>query len=223
VTALRGMEIKICGLTREEDARSAAEAGADRVGAVLVPGTPREVSPAQAQRLGEAASLPLTLVVADLSVAAMTEVAMRAGAAALQLHGEEEEEAFTALRRRGSWELWKAVRVRSGPEILAAARRWVGVADLLLLDGWHPLQRGGTGTRFPWEALEEARDLWPAGLRLGAAGGLQPANVAEAVTRLLPDLVDVSSGVEVSPGAKDPRALHAFVEAARQARAAVPR
>jgi phosphoribosylanthranilate isomerase len=217
------MEIKICGLTREEDARSAAEAGADRVGAVLVPGTPREVSPAQAQRLGEAASLPLTLVVADLPVAEMADVAMRTGAAALQLHGEEEEEAFAALRRRGSWELWKAVRVRSGPEILAAARRWAGVADLLLLDGWHPLQRGGTGTRFPWEALEEARALWPAGLRLGAAGGLRPANVAEAVTRLLPDLVDVSSGVEVSPGAKDPRALQAFVEAARQARAAVPR
>jgi phosphoribosylanthranilate isomerase len=217
------MEIKICGLTREEDARSAAEAGADRVGAVLVPATPREVSPEQARRLGEAASLPLTLVVADLSVAEMAEVAMQAGAAALQLHGDEGEEAFAALRGRGSWELWKAVRVRTGSEILAAARRWAGVADLLLLDGWHPLQRGGTGTRFPWEALEEARALWPTGLRLGAAGGLRPTNVAEAVTRLLPDLVDVSSGVEASPGEKDPRALQAFVEAARQARAAIPR
>ena len=223
MTAIRGMEIKICGLTREEDARSAAEAGADRVGAVLVPGTPREVCPDQAQRLGEAASLPLTLVVADLSVAEMAEVARTAGAAALQLHGDEEEETFAALRRRGSWELWKAVRVRSGSEILAAARRWAGVADLLLLDGWHPLQRGGTGTLFPWEALEEARSLWPAGLRLGVAGGLHPANVGEAVTRLLPDLVDVSSGVEASPGAKDSLALRAFVEAARHARAAAPR
>jgi phosphoribosylanthranilate isomerase len=223
VTSARGMEIKICGLTREEDARSAGEAGVDRIGAVLVSGTPREVSPAPAQRLGEAASVPLTLVVADLSVAEMAEVARTAGAAALQLHGDEEEAAFAALRRRGPWELWKAVRVRSGPEILAAARRWAGVADLLLLDGWHPLQRGGTGTRFPWEALEEARSLWPVGLRLGIAGGLHPANVAEAVTRLLPDLVDVSSGVEASPGVKDHLALRAFVEAARQARAAAPR
>jgi phosphoribosylanthranilate isomerase len=211
------LEVKICGLTRVEDARAAAEAGADRVGAVLVPGTPRAVTPARAGELGRAAGLPLTLVVAGLAPEAAAAAAREAGARALQLHGGEAEETFAALRDRGDWELWKAARVRSGEEILAAARRWVGVADLLLLDGWHPGQLGGTGTRFPWEALEEARSLWPRGLRLGAAGGLTPRNVAEAVRRLAPDLVDVSSGVEASPGRKDPDALRAFVAAARDA------
>ncbi len=175
------------------------------------------MSPARAGELGRAAGLPLTLVVAELEAEAAASAAREAGARVLQLHGGEGEERFSALRALGDWELWKVVRVRSGDEILAAARRWVGVADLLLLDGWHPAHLGGTGTRFPWEALEEARTLWPRGLRLGAAGGLTPGNVAEAVLRLGPDLVDVSSGVEAAPGRKDLPALRAFITAARGA------
>jgi phosphoribosylanthranilate isomerase len=211
------VEIKICGITREADARLAADAGADRIGAVLVADTPRQVSPEQARRLAVAAGLPLTLVVADGPIEALARAAERAGAAALQLHGRESEQDFGALRALGPWELWKAVRVRTGPEILAAARRWAGLVDLLLLDGWHPRRLGGTGTRFPWEPLEAARREWPTVLPLGVAGGLHPGNVAEAVVRLEPHMVDVSSGVEASPGSKDARALRAFVDAARSA------
>jgi phosphoribosylanthranilate isomerase len=70
---------------------------------------------------------------------------------------------------------------------------------------------------FPWAALEAVRDRWPAGLRLGVAGGLDPGNVAEAIRRLRPDLVDVSTGVEAHPGVKDPEKLRAFLAAARGA------
>jgi len=211
------VEIKICGLTREGDAEGAAQAGADRIGAILVPGTPRQVSATEARGLKRAAGLPLTVVVADLSPARMAEQAERAEAAAIQMHGGESVEDALELRQRGPWELWKAVRVRSQEEIGRAVEGWLGAVDLLLLDGWHPHQLGGTGVSFPWEALEGVRAGWPADLRLGAAGGLSPDNVAEAVRRLRPDLIDVSSGVEFAPGLKDPVALRAFVAQARSA------
>jgi phosphoribosylanthranilate isomerase len=219
--AASGPPVKICGLVRPEDATLAASLGAAWVGVVLVPGTPRARTAEQARALGEAAGLaggvPLAIVVADLDPSAAAEAARTAGARALQLHGEETPETFARLRDMGDWELWKALRVRSGDEILPAAERWKGVADLLLLDGWHPDRRGGTGTAFDWAALESVRELWPSGLRLGVAGGLRPQNVAAAAMRLRPDLVDTSSGVEAAPGRKDPELLHAFLAAARGA------
>jgi uncharacterized protein with PIN domain len=93
--------------------------------------------------------------------------ARRAGARALQLHGDESEETVARLRDLGEWELWKAVRVRSGAEIRPAVRRFRDLVDLLLLDGWHPRLLGGTGRSFPWEALEEVRSGLPGELRLG--------------------------------------------------------
>jgi phosphoribosylanthranilate isomerase len=121
------------------------------------------------------------------------------------------------LRDLGEWELWKAVRVRSGAEIRPAVRRFGDLVDLLLLDGWHPRLLGGTGRSFPWEALEEVRSGLPGELRLGAAGGLDPGNVGEAVRRLRPDLVDVSSGVESGPGVKDAERIRALIAAVREA------
>jgi phosphoribosylanthranilate isomerase len=210
-----GTPAKICGLTRTEDARLAATLGAAWVGVVLVPGTPRARTPAEARVLGDAArgaaGTPLALVVADLPADLAARAAEEAGAGALQLHGSEEPGDLEALRARGPWELWKAVRVRSGAEILPAALRWAGVADLLLLDGWHPRALGGTGAAFDWAALEAVRAAWPRGLRLGVAGGLRADTVGEAVARLRPDLVDVSSGVELRPGVKDPELLGAFL------------
>ncbi len=210
-----GTPAKICGLTRPEDARLAASLGAAWVGVVLVPGTPRARTPGQARALGDAAreeaGTPLALVVADRSADEAARAAEEAGAGALQFHGSETPELLRELRTRGRWELWKAVRVRSGAEILPAAERWAGVADLLLLDGWHPRALGGTGAAFDWNALEALRAAWPEGLRLGVAGGLRPDTVGEAVARLRPDLVDVSSGVELRPGVKDPDALRAFL------------
>jgi len=216
-SSAQGMRVKICGLTRPADARAAAEAGADVVGAVLVASSPRSVSPGRAGEIGEAARRPLALVVADLPVAEIVEAARRAGASVLQLHGDEPPELLRTLAGEGDWELWKAARVRSLDQIERAVARYHGVARALLLDGWHPDQLGGTGTRFPWEALEALRDRIPAGLEVGVAGGLEPANVAMAVTRLRPDIVDVSSGVETRPGIKEAGLVAAFVERARAA------
>lgn len=213
--------VKVCGLVREEDARLVAEAGADVVGAVLVSSSPRCVTPQQAAGLGRAAGLPLAVVVAGLSPEEVVAAATVAGADIIQLHDDTPPEALARIRAGGRWELWKAARVRSGAQMEEAARRYGELVELLLLDAWHPQQLGGTGHRFPWSELERCRANLPPGLPLGVAGGLGPDSVAEAVRRLRPALVDVSSGVERSPGEKDPAKIRSFVHHARAAGAAI--
>ena len=107
--------------------------------------------------------------------------------------------------------------MRTTDEVLVALEAFAGVADGLLLDGWHPEHAGGSGVRFPWDLVEPVRYRFPEGLTFVAAGGLRPSNVAEAVERLDPDVVDVSSGVEISPGVKDAGRIHAFIRNARAA------
>jgi phosphoribosylanthranilate isomerase len=111
--------------------------------------------------------------------------------------------------------VWKAVRPRDGDEFAAAAVRYGGAVDALLLDGYSAQARGGTGVSFPWQAVADRLDLLPPGVALVAAGGLRPDNVAEAAAILRPAVVDVSSGVEASPGVKDAAAVRAFVAAVR--------
>jgi phosphoribosylanthranilate isomerase len=122
---------------------------------------------------------------------------------------------MAAALREAGWTVWKAVRPRDGAEFEAAARAWSGAVDALLLDGWSPDAPGGTGARFPWTEVAALRGALSAGTGLVAAGGLLPGNVARAVRLLRPDVVDVSSGVESSPGIKDPGAVRDFVAAAR--------
>ena len=207
--------VKICGLTRPEDARLAEESGASHVGAVLVPGSPREITASRASELARTVSVPLVIVTADLGSEDAAVAAERAGAGAIQLHGDEPPDQLRELRRKGPWELWKAVRVRSRDDILRAMEEYGSLVDVLLLDGWKKGELGGTGTVFPWTAMDSVREAAPLSLRIGVAGGLSPANVSEAVRRLDPDLVDVSSGVEVGPGIKDPEKVREFVRRAR--------
>lgn len=211
------MKVKICGLTNVADAELVGRAGADYVGAVLVPGTPRVVRPETARAISEAAGLPLVIVVADLSAEDVVRAASAAGAQGIQLHGNETEELMAQLRSEGDWDLWKVARVRSALDIEEAAERYGGVADALLLDAWHPDQMGGTGTSFAWDLLERLRTRLPEGLLVGVAGGLDPGNVREAVLRMRPHMVDVSSGVERSRGHKDPDRVRDFIRAARDA------
>ncbi len=213
--SLPRVRVKICGLTRREDAVMAAREGADYLGVVLVPGSPRALDPYQARGVVEGLGLPAVAVVADLDVRQAAEAARAAGASVLQLHGGEPPEVLRALREEGPWKVWKALRIRGKDHFLEGLARYGEAVDGLLLDGWHPRRLGGTGTAFPWREVGELRERFPPGLSLIAAGGLTPDNVGEALLRLRPEVVDVSSGVERHPGVKDPQRLRAFMEAVR--------
>jgi phosphoribosylanthranilate isomerase len=208
---VRRVLVKICGITSPADARLAVEAGADAVGFVFWPGSPRWVDPETARGIG--AGLPPFIwrvgVFVDADPKTLAATADAAGLDLLQLHGSEPPEAFAGLTRRAL----KALRVGSGfaPEMALA---YEGRAAGLLLDTQGEGAPGGTGQSFDWS---RAGGL---GERVGflmLAGGLNPENVAEAIAVVRPHAVDVSSGVESAPGRKDPRRVRAFVEAVRRA------
>jgi phosphoribosylanthranilate isomerase len=211
-------KVKICGLTRRGDAEHAAERGADYLGAVLVPGTPRALRVSQARDLFRGISTPTVVVVADMELQEAAEAADAVTASVVQLHGDEPPELVALLREAGPWQVWKAVRMRNREDLSEGLRRFGEVADGLLVDGWHPEKRGGTGSPFSWDEVEGLRGRIPPGLHFIAAGGLTPENVEDAIRRLRPQVVDVSSGVEGSPGRKDPRKVEAFLTRVREGR-----
>ncbi|MBI4409908.1 MAG: N-(5'-phosphoribosyl)anthranilate isomerase [Gemmatimonadetes bacterium] len=211
-------EVKICGVCRAEDAALAVAAGADYVGVVLSSGTPRARSLRQAVAIYAAASgLRRAGVFVNAAFEELCEAADRLRLDVLQLHGSEPPELVEAVRKAGPWSVWKAVRPRGRAEFLAALDMYHGAADAVLVDGFSARAPGGAGVRFRWELVARARSHVPAGLRFVIAGGLTPLNVGEAVRRLQPDVVDVSSGVEARVGEKSAELVHAFVAAARVA------
>ncbi|MBW3628823.1 MAG: phosphoribosylanthranilate isomerase [Gemmatimonadetes bacterium] len=207
--------IKICGLTRRSDAELAAAAGADYGGAILAPNGKRSITAEAAAEIF--ADLPLNRVgvFVDASVEETSRAARAARLDVLQLHGQETAETIRALRSAGSWVIWKAIRLRDPDDLTRALERFDGIVDGLLIDGWSPVAPGGTGTSFDWDALASTRAHIPDTLPLILAGGLNSGNVARAIALLRPSVVDVSSGVELSPGVKDPAAVPAFIAAAR--------
>ncbi|MFQ5679184.1 MAG: bifunctional indole-3-glycerol phosphate synthase/phosphoribosylanthranilate isomerase [Gemmatimonadota bacterium] len=214
----RRVAVKICGCRTPAEARTAVEAGAAYVGLVFAEG-PRRVSREEAKRIVEAVAgraRPVGVFV-DADPETVRSVAGEVGIEVAQLHGGEPPEACEALRAAGI-EVWKAVRPRGREELHEAVARYREVVDALLVEGWSPEGAGGTGTRVPLEWLEGWRErLEPGSARLVLAGGLRPATVADAVSRVRPDVVDVSSGVERRPGEKDPRRIRVFVREARAA------
>jgi indole-3-glycerol phosphate synthase/phosphoribosylanthranilate isomerase len=204
--------VKICGITSVEDAVMAVAAGADAVGLVFWPGSPRAVDVATARAIA-AALPPFVLrvgVFVDAPPEEMRRVADEVGLDMVQLHGSEPPEAVSRAPRRAV----KAVRVGPGfrPE---EALRYDGAAAALLLDtrvdgDGRP---GGTGRTFDWSLVRPVREGTSSFVIL--AGGLTPENVGEAIAAVRPDAVDVSSGVESAPGKKDPAKVRAFIEAVR--------
>jgi phosphoribosylanthranilate isomerase len=204
--------VKVCGITSPADGVAAAEAGADAIGLVFWPESPRAVTPERARAIGEAMP-PFVVrvgVFVDASRDEMARVADTAGLDMLQLHGTEPPEAFAGLPRRAL----KAVRVGDGfaPEdALCYAGKAAGVLVDTRLPGGTPLP-GGTGVPFDWTLVkglaEQVRFLV-------LAGGLTPENVAAAIHAVRPHGVDVSSGVESAPGRKDPGRVKAFVDAVK--------
>jgi phosphoribosylanthranilate isomerase len=206
--------VKICGITKPEDAQCAVEAGADALGFVFWYMSPRKVEPARAAEIAHA--LPRSVlrigVFVDTPRAEMARIADEVGLDMLQLHGEESPEALADLPRR----VIKAVRVGKGFKA-DDALRFAGAAAGILVDTRLPGETqlpGGTGVPFDWSLVAGLARRVPF---LMLAGGLGPDNVADAIRAVRPHAVDVSSGVEGLPGRKDPEKIRAFVAAARTA------
>lgn len=195
--------VKICGVTRPEDGLHAASCGADAIGLVFYPASPRAVDAARA--LAVTRALPPFVTVVGLFVdpdpAWVRRVLAKVPLDLLQFHGDESPDACGAFGRP----YLKAVAMREGVDLRALARRY-GSACGLLLDSYHVAVRGGSGLAFDWSRVP--RDL---GLPLVLAGGLTPENVADAVRQVRPYGVDVSSGVEAAKGLKDPARVAAFI------------
>ena len=204
MTAVR---VKICGITRIEDALAAAAAGADAIGLVFYAKSPRAVDIEQAREI--LAVLPPFVTSVGLFVDAERSELERILASVpldlLQFHGDESVQQCEAFGRP----YIKALRVKAGDDIAAQVARYPS-AQGILLDAYVEGVPGGTGEAFDWSLIPQTLSK-----PLILAGGLRPDNVAEAVSRVRPYAVDVSGGVEASKGVKDVEKVGAFIRAAR--------
>lgn len=211
-----GVRVKICGLTRREDVLAADRAGADYLGVVLSAGFGRSVDRRRAAELVVGTRAPRVAVLVDETPEAAEAAAIALGADVLQLHGEEDPGILRALRERGPWTLWKAVRALTLDDVERTVERYGGVADAILVEGWKEGALGVGGARVGLDPAR-VRELIPDALDFVLAGGLGPETVADAVRTFRPDVVDVSSGVEREMRVKDHALVDAFVRAARSA------
>lgn len=201
------MFVKVCGITRLDDARRALESGASALGFVMWPKSPRYVTPEQVRAIVDVLP-PDTMTVGvfvDETAEQITRVLAASGLSTAQLNDESEPAAMMAIDR-------PVLKVVTLENVDRLAPRWPAEVTLLL-DAHDPVRRGGTGVTVDWRragAIARSR-------RLILAGGLTPANVAEAIERVRPYGVDVSSGVESAPGVKDPWKVADFVAQARAA------
>lgn len=195
--------IKVCGLTRAEDARLAWELGASALGFVFHPASPRCVSTEQVRRIRS--SLPVEAfcvgVFVDCEPDQVQDIAGRAGLDAVQLHGRERPEACAAI----AMPVIKAIRAED------EARLGEFPVRAFLLDAVHPSLAGGTGRRADWPLAQRLAARQP----LILAGGLSPENCREAIEAVRPLGLDLSSGVESAPGIKDPAKLNALFQMLR--------
>lgn len=201
--------VKICGVTSAADAELCVAAGASAIGLNFVPSSPRVVTPERAREIARAVRGRVLVVgvVANLAVDAMLSLKKDAELECLQLHGDEAPEALAPLLPHA----YKALRIGSAADV---ARADLYGGEHVLVDARVEGALGGSGRTFDWtlvSALAKKR-------KLTLAGGLTPDNVADAVRAVAPFCVDVSSGVESSPGVKDPDSVRRFVAAAKGAR-----
>jgi phosphoribosylanthranilate isomerase len=209
--------VKICGLTSEDALDAAIAAGADMVGFVFFPPSPRYLTLERATTLagrarGRAEIVALTVDAPDRG---LEDIVENVRPDWLQLHGNEAPDRVRAVKKRFARRVIKAIGIRE-PDDLAAAARYRMVADRLLLDAKPPKDAplpGGNGAVFDWTILE---DFEP-GLPFLLSGGLDPSNVGTAIRLARAPGVDVSSGVETAPGKKDAALIRAFIAAARRA------
>ncbi len=210
--------VKICGLSRREDVDAAVEARVEYLGMVFAE-SPRRVTPSRAAELVEGVAARVVGVFVDASPEEVLRTAEAVPLDVAQLHGSESPGVCETVRSAGVG-VWKALRPRSAAGLADRAARYRKSADGLLVEGFSEEAAGGTGTAFPHEWWQEAglgddRDGDSPATIL--AGGLTAENVVAALASISPGVVDVSSGIEVEPGVKDPRRIRAFVQAVRGA------
>lgn len=199
-------EHKVCGLTRIEDVKAVAKAGAYYGGLIFAKASPRYVTPEQAQQLVHAAKLRFVGVFVNSPLAEVAELAKALQLAAVQLHGDEDEAYLAALRPLlpADCQIWQAYRVQNRLPAFSP------LADRILLDSFHASQHGGSGLCFDWSLLSALNSAQPIML----AGGLNPDNVAQALALPVAGL-DLNSGLESAPGIKDHTKLAAAFSAIR--------
>jgi phosphoribosylanthranilate isomerase len=196
------IRVKICGITTVEDARLAVDLGASAIGMVFWPESPRFVETVRAREIVEALPPFVTAVGVFVDQEDAWRIAKKAGLHVLQFHGDEPATAY----RDAPLPVIKAIAVRDRSAIDAAAA--VPRGATVLLDAHDPEKRGGTGTRIDWGIAAEIAARRPVIL----SGGLNAANVLEAIETVRPAAIDVSSGVEAAPGRKDPAKLRALFD-----------
>jgi phosphoribosylanthranilate isomerase len=203
--------IKICGLTQPDQACAIAQMGVHALGFIGVPGSPRFVTPSQLIKIVEHLP-PFTervVVLANPTDEEIEQYAVRARVNMIQLHGAESPERCDQIQTLFPWlRLIKAFRIRSADD-LDKTEAYAAVVDSYLLDAYHPDQLGGTGQTLDWQELVAYKPSRPWIL----AGGLTPDNVHLALSRLTPHAIDLSSGVEDSPGQKNLESVHRLMHA----------
>ncbi|MGB0965308.1 MAG: phosphoribosylanthranilate isomerase [Litorivicinus sp.] len=196
---------KICGITQPAQVAPICDLGVDALGVVFYPPSPRSVDVEQAKAIRQAMPAYVTLVglFVDHSAEQINQIADQVGLDAIQFHGDHSVD--ECQRSNRPW--YRALRVAPGADINALVQPWVGQGQGILLDTYVKGVPGGTGESFNWQAVPAQRN-W----NLILAGGLTPANVKQAVQQTTPWAVDVSGGVEASPGVKDIEAVRTFMQ-----------
>ncbi|WP_027143874.1 phosphoribosylanthranilate isomerase [Mesorhizobium sp. WSM3626] len=212
------LDIKICGLKTDQAMAAALAGGASHVGFIFFPKSPRYVEPVEAGRLREAArgkALAVAVTV-DASDAVLDEIVEKMQPDMLQLHGSEAPERVTELKARHGLPVMKALPLSEAAD-LDRIRPFIGVADRFLFDAKPPKGSelpGGNGVAFDWRILAGL----DAGIDYMLSGGLNAANIGDALRLANPPAIDISSGVESVPGVKDPALIEQFFRAVRAAR-----
>ena len=204
-------KVKICGITNTEDAKWAANLGADFIGLNFCKESPRKISIENAAEI--ATSLPPFVkavgVVMDAPIEDIEKILKKVSVSGLQFHGSETPEDIQAVKSKFRVFLWKALKVEN-EESLDAIAAFAGIADGILLDACKPGQAGGTGETFDWALAAKAK---LAGIPIYLAGGLNADNVKDAILQAGPQGVDVAGGVEKDghPRRKDVEKMKAFI------------
>ncbi|MDY6489435.1 phosphoribosylanthranilate isomerase [Acinetobacter faecalis] len=201
--------VKICGITRTQDIKSVVDAGADAIGFVFFPPSPRNVSVELAQELVK--YVPAYVQTVGLFVNASSdeilEVLKTVSLDVIQFHGDETPEQCQKIAKLTGRRWYKAIQVKPDLDVISTIKQYQQVgASAMLLDAWHPELKGGTGHSFDWSQFPQLD------IPLILAGGLKPENIENAIKTTKAYAVDVSGGVESAKGIKDQQLIEQFMQ-----------